>query len=70
MTGIAKEFQEEIENSLGIPTWKKIEDRIKTKYNITIAESIADFPKFQTVLSEMFGDASKGLEKRVLDKKT
>ena len=63
---IAKAFQEEIEHSLGMKTWKKIEDKIKKDYNITVDQAIADFPKFHAVLAALFGDAAEKIEKRVL----
>lgn len=63
-----KAFQEEIEHSLGMSTWRKIVELVEKKYNITIDESISDFPKFHSVLSELFGDAAVTLEKRVLSK--
>jgi len=66
MTGTAKAFQEEIEYSMGMKTWDKIVKKIHERYNITIEESITDFPKFHTVLREMFGNSADKIEKRVL----
>ncbi len=63
---IAKAFQEEIEHSLGMKTWKKIEEKIKKDYNITVEQAIDDFPKFHAVLSAIFGSAAEKLESRVL----
>ncbi len=64
----SKAFQEEIEHSLGMPAWRKIVELVDKKYNITIEESIVDFPKFHSVLNELFGDAAVTLENRVLSK--
>ena len=63
---IAKAFQEEIEYSLGMKTWKKIEDKIKKDYNITVEQAIDDFPKFHAVLGAIFRNAAENLERRVL----
>ncbi len=63
---IAKAFQEEIEHSLGMKTWKKIEGKIKKDYNITVEQAIDDFPKFHAVLYAIFGNAAEKLESRIL----
>ena len=63
---IAKAFQEEIEYSLGMKTWKKIEEMIKKDYNITVEQAIDDFPKFHAVLYAIFGNAAEKLESRIL----
>ena len=63
---VVKAFQEEIEHSLGMKTWKKIEEKIKKDYNITVQEAIDDFPKFHAVLYAIFGNAAEKLESRIL----
>lgn len=45
----------------------KIESRLESKYQISLAESINQFQKFDLVLREIFGAGVDGLEKKFLE---
>lgn len=67
-TLIAKSFETMIKDNLGEQTYKKIEDRIFEKHGITISRALQDFKKFDSVLSEFFGQGAVNIERKILGK--
>ena len=56
-----------IQENLGDTTFLSIQKRLFEKYGISITQSIKDFEKLDSVLTEFFGSGAKGLEKKFLD---
>ncbi|AFS82877.1 transcriptional regulator [Candidatus Nitrosopumilus sediminis] len=63
----ASAFEKTIQENLGNTTFQSIQNRLFEKYGMSITESIKDFEKLDSVLTEFFGSGAKGLEKRFLD---
>ncbi len=63
----ASALEKTIQENLGITTFHSIQNRLFEKYGISITESINDFEKLDSVLTEFFGSGAKGLEKRFLE---
>ncbi|MGY5151596.1 MAG: transcriptional regulator [Candidatus Nitrosopumilus sp. bin_6a] len=63
----AAAIEKTIQENLGDTTFHSIQNRLFEKYGISITESIKDFEKIDSVLTEFFGSGAKGLEKRFLD---
>jgi hypothetical protein len=56
-----------IRENLGETTFHSIQNRLFEKYGMSIIESIKEFEKLDSVLTEFFGSGAKGLEKKFLD---
>lgn len=67
-TLIARSFETMIKDNLGEKTYKKIENRIFEKHEITISQALKDFKKFDSVLREFFGSGAMGIERQILAK--
>jgi hypothetical protein len=63
----AASLEKIIRENLGETTFHSIQNRLFEKYGVSITESIKDFEKLDSVLSEFFGSGAKGLEKKFLD---
>ncbi|MFB5635971.1 MAG: transcriptional regulator [Nitrosopumilus sp.] len=63
----ASAFEKTIQENLGNTTFQSIQNRLFEKYGMSITESIKDFEKLDSVLTEFFGSGAKGLEKKFLD---
>ena len=63
----AAALEEIIQANLGKTTFQSIQNRLFEKYGMSITESIKDFEKLHSVLTEFFGNGAKGLEKKFLD---
>lgn len=63
----AAAIEKTIQENLGDTTFHSIQNRLFEKYGISVTESIKDFEKIDSVLTEFFGSGAKGLEKRFLD---
>ena len=63
---IASSLEKIITKNLGKITMLKIEKRLKSKYGISLTESIEQFQKFDAILREFFGAGADGLEKQFL----
>lgn len=61
---LSKALSSTMENSLGKTTLEKVEQRLVEKYGITLAQSIEDFTKLDTILREFFGDGADRLERQ------
>jgi len=57
-----------IEQNLGKKTLNKIEQRLIERHGISLAESIKEFYKFDSVLREFFGAGADGLELKFLNR--
>ncbi|HEY5735920.1 MAG TPA: winged helix-turn-helix domain-containing protein [Nitrosopumilus sp.] len=62
----ASALEKIIQENLGDVTFQSIQNRLFEKYGMSITESIKDFEKLDSVLSEFFGSGAKGLEERFL----
>jgi DNA integrity scanning protein DisA with diadenylate cyclase activity len=71
MTGLDKLFAKSLESvireDLGSRTVQKIENRLFEKFGITLADSIEQFQKLDSILREFFGAAADGLEQKFLN---
>lgn len=56
-----------IQDNLGETTFRSIQHRLFEKHGISITQSIKEFEKLDSVLTEFFGAGAKGLEKKFLD---
>ncbi len=56
-----------IRKNLGDTTFHSIQNRLFEKYGISITQSIKEFEKLDSVLTEFFGHGAKGLERKFLD---
>jgi hypothetical protein len=64
----ASALEKIIRENLGETTFHSIQNRLFEKYGISITQSIKEFEKLDSVLTEFFGSGAKGLEKRFLEK--
>ena len=63
----ASSLEKIIRENLGETTFHSIQNRLFEKYGMSITESIKEFEKLDSVLTEFFGSGAKGLEKKFLD---
>ncbi|MFB5624947.1 MAG: transcriptional regulator [Nitrosopumilus sp.] len=63
----ASALEKTIQENLGNTTFQSIQNRLFEKYGMSITESIKDFEKLDSVLTEFFGSGAKGLEKKFFD---
>ncbi|MBC8516865.1 MAG: helix-turn-helix transcriptional regulator [Nitrosopumilus sp.] len=63
----AAALEQIIQENLGDTTFRSIQNRLFEKYGISITQSIIEFEKLDSVLTEFFGSGAKGLEKKFLD---
>jgi hypothetical protein len=63
----AASLEKIIRENLGETTFHSIQNRLFEKYGMSITESIKEFEKLDSVLTEFFGSGAKGLEKKFLD---
>lgn len=63
----AAAIEKTIQENLGDTTFSSIQNRLFEKYGISITQSIKEFEKLDSVLTEFFGAGAKGLEKKFLD---
>jgi hypothetical protein len=63
----AASLEKIIRENLGETTFHSIQNRLFEKYGMSITESIKEFKKLDSVLTEFFGSGAKGLEKKFLD---
>ena len=63
----ASALEKIIRENLGETTFHSIQNRLFEKYGISITQSIKEFEKLDSVLTEFFGSGAKGLEKRFLE---
>jgi len=63
----AESLEKIIRDNLGKSTVNKIQDRLFEKHGITLATSIREFEKLDSVLREFFGAGAEGLEMKFLD---
>jgi len=63
----ATALEQIIQKNLGETTFRSIQNRLFEKYGISITQSIKEFEKLDSVLTEFFGSGAKGLEKKFLD---
>lgn len=63
----AAAFEKIILDNLGDTTFRSIQNRLFEKYGVSITQSIKEFEKLDSVLTEFFGSGAKGLEKKFLD---
>ncbi|AFS82965.1 transcriptional regulator [Candidatus Nitrosopumilus sediminis] len=63
----AAALEKTIQENLGDTTFHSIQNRLFEKYGISITQSIKEFEKLDSVLTEFFGSGAKGLEKKFLD---
>jgi len=63
----AASLEKIIRENLGDTTFHSIQNRLFEKYGMSITESIKEFDKLDSVLTEFFGSGAKGLEKKFLD---
>ena len=63
----AASLEKIIRENLGETTFHSIQNRLFEKYGVSITESIKEFEKLDSVLTEFFGSGAKGLEKKFLD---
>jgi len=64
----ASALEKIIQENLGETTFHSIQNRLFEKYGISITQSIKEFEKLDSVLTEFFGSGAKGLEKKFLEK--
>ncbi|HSG83428.1 MAG: transcriptional regulator [Nitrosopumilus sp.] len=64
----ASALEKIIRENLGETTFHSIQNRLFEKYGISITQSIKEFEKLDSVLTEFFGSGAKGLEKKFLEK--
>jgi hypothetical protein len=64
----ASALEKIIQENLGDTTFRSIQNRLFEKHGISITQSIREFEKLDSVLTEFFGAGAKGLEKKFLDK--
>ena len=64
----ASALEKIIQENLGDTTFRSIQNRLFEKYGINITQSIKEFEKLDSVLTEFFGYGAKGLEKKFLEK--
>ena len=71
MTGVtkllAKSMEKTMLHNLGEITVRKIQDRLFERYGMSIAQSMDEFEKLDSVLREFFGAGAEGLERKFLD---
>ncbi|MBC8517314.1 MAG: transcriptional regulator [Nitrosopumilus sp.] len=63
----ASALKQIIKENLGDTTFRSIQNRLFEKHGISITQSIKEFEKLDSVLTEFFGSGAKGLEKKFLD---
>jgi len=63
----ASALEKIIRENLGETTFHSIQNRLFEKYGISITQSIKEFEKLDSVLTEFFGSGVKGLEKRFIE---
>ena len=63
----AASLEKIIRENLGETTFHSIQNRLFEKYGMSITESMKEFEKLDSVLTEFFGSGAKGLEKKFLD---
>jgi hypothetical protein len=64
----ASALEKIIRENLGETTFHSIQNRLFEKHGISITQSIKEFEKLDSVLTEFFGSGAKGLEKKFLEK--
>ena len=64
---LAASLERTIRQNLGDVTVHKIQDRLFSKFGMSITESMQHFEKLDSVLREFFGAGADGLEKRFLE---
>lgn len=64
----ASALEKIIQENLGETTFHSIQNRLFEKFGISITQSIKEFEKLDSVLTEFFGSGAKGLEKKFLEK--
>ena len=65
---LAQSLDEVIRKNLGKHTINKIEKRLQEKYDLSLAQSIEQFPKLDVVLREHFGKGADGIESEFFKK--
>jgi hypothetical protein len=63
---LSKALSSTMESNLDKSMLEKVEQRLIEKYGITLAQSIEDFPKLDTILREFFGDRADRMERHFL----
>ena len=64
----ASALEKIIRENLGETTFHSIQNRLFEKYGISITQSIKEFEKLDSILTEFFGAGAKGLENKFLEK--
>ena len=59
---LAQALESMIREKLGQKTCEKIEDRLRQRYNLSLAESIKDFYTLDATLREFFGAGADAIE--------
>lgn len=62
----AAAFEKIILDNLGDAAFRSIQNRLFEKYGVSITQSIKEFEKLDSVLTEFFGSGAKELEKKFL----
>jgi hypothetical protein len=65
---LAQALESMIREKLGQKTCEKIEERLRQRYNLTLAESIKDFYTLDATLREFFGAGADGIEEDFANK--
>lgn len=59
---LAESLEYLIKKKLGIRTFRKIERRLLSLYELTVSECISDFPKIDGIMREILGSATDKIE--------
>lgn len=65
---LAQALESMIREKLGQKTCEKVEDRLRQRYNLGLAESIRDFYTLDATLREFFGAGADGIEEDFANK--
>lgn len=65
---LANALETVIRDELGQRTFKKIEKRVREKFNITMIDAVKNFHEVDAVLREDFGKGADKIEKQFLEK--
>jgi len=65
---LAQALESMIREKLGQTTCQKIEERLRQRYNLSLAESIRDFYTLDATLREFFGAGADGIEEDFANK--
>ncbi|WKT57225.1 hypothetical protein QVH35_07260 [Candidatus Nitrosotenuis chungbukensis] len=64
---LAQYFENHLDDHFGTAVRRKIKDRLFERYGLSLQQSLQQFDIFEKVLSEFFGNASKGVLKNLFE---